>query len=81
MENIQVYQDLANQNRILKEIAFLQAHQVRAPIARILGLNQLFDRDNLLNPANVDILARLVASADELDAVIKDIVKKTNEIQ
>jgi GAF domain-containing protein len=81
MENIQAFQDLATQNNVLKEIAFLQAHQVRAPIARILGLSQLFNRKDLQDPENSEILTRLLSTTKELDDVIKDIVKKTNEIE
>lgn len=80
IENIQVYQELTTQNKMLRDIAFLQAHQVRAPIANILGLNNIFNRDNLSDPVNLEIMDHLKSATDDLDKIVKEIVLKTNEI-
>ena len=61
----------------LKEIAFDQAHLVRAPLANMLGLISLLE--NLKTSDEVkDLLSLLHVSTDQLDAQIKNIVKKTN---
>lgn len=80
IENVQVYQNLTTQNERLREIAFLQAHQVRAPIANILGLYNIFNHDNLSDPINREIMERFKTATDNLDAIVKEIVQKTYEI-
>lgn len=72
---------LKAQNNKLFEIAFLQSHQVRAPVAHILGLISLFKKDNLSDPINKDIIKMLETSAIELDQVIHKITERTNEIK
>ncbi len=65
----------------LSEIAFLQGHQVRRPVASLLGLASLFVFDNPSDPINSEVLSRVEIATRELDKVIKEIVKKTNEIE
>lgn len=64
----------------LFEIAILQSHQVRGPIANILGLINLFNFDNPGDPMNTDIIKNLREVTIALDKVIRVIVQKTNEI-
>jgi CheY-like chemotaxis protein len=72
---------LLQQHRRLMEIAFLQSHQVRRPVATILGLINLFNANGPGNPQNAEIVEKLVIASKELDSVIKDIVQKTNQIK
>lgn len=73
-------QALETQNEKLKEIAWVQSHEVRAPLARLMGLTLLLkDYPN----ANMDIpetLGHLMDSANELDEIIRRIVRKTEGI-
>lgn len=78
--NVYAYNDLETQNEKLREIAFLQSHQVRVPIANVLGLFQLFNFNNPADPVNTEIMGKLKMSADSLDAVIREIVSNTGEI-
>lgn len=64
------------QNEKLRSIAWVQSHEVRAPLSRIMGLVMLVNRKN----GSVDlpeVLNHLLESAEELDSVIKRIVKET----
>lgn len=63
--------------KILSEIANAQSHEVRAPLARILGLINLFDKNNPTSDINKDVIKYIHVSALELDQVIKKIVDKT----
>ena len=65
----------------LLEIAFLQSHQVRVPIVHILSLFNLFNFDNPADPINAEVMCKLKISAESLDAIIKEIVKKTSELE
>jgi PAS domain S-box-containing protein len=66
-------------NKLLTDIAWVQAHKVRGPVANILGLSKLFNYDNAADPSNKEILINLKAAVHDLDDVIKEVVHKTNE--
>lgn len=68
------------QNQKLIEIAWVQSHEVRAPLARLMGLIQLINR---YPEEKVDVnltLGHILESAKELDEIIRKIVRKTEEI-
>ena len=68
---------IESQNTKLKEIAWTQSHLVRAPLARIMGLVDLFNSNALDEDETLQYLNYILASANELDKVIKEIVLKT----
>jgi len=72
--------DLETQNRKLMEIAWVQSHEVRAPLARIMGLIQLVKRYPEAHLDLKDTLDHIVQSANDLDQIIRKIVRKTEEI-
>jgi PAS domain S-box-containing protein len=69
---------LTIQNDILKEIAFVQSHEVRRPLANILGLIDGLTAE----PHTIDdkYLSLLKQSSEELDGMIKKIVARTYEV-
>jgi len=68
---------LKAQNEKLLKIAFLQSHEVRAPVASILGLVSLFDFDNKSADINGEIVNMLKSAAEVLDKTIHEIVENT----
>jgi DNA-binding NarL/FixJ family response regulator len=64
------------QNKKLREIAWIQSHIVRAPLARMMGLMDLFKSAGDEKETIVDFL---IESAHELDAIIQDITNKAHE--
>ncbi|OYY99824.1 MAG: hypothetical protein B7Y37_12825 [Sphingobacteriia bacterium 28-36-52] len=70
---------LENKNKRLAQIAWEQSHLVRAPLARILGIVNLLKHEFIKNDDKENFIVHLKNSAEELDAVIKSIVFKTNE--
>ncbi len=73
-------EELELQNRKLMEIAWVQSHEVRAPLARIIGLVQLVSRYPDENVNLKTTLGRITESANDLDEIIRKIVRKTEEI-
>ena len=72
---------LEMQNQKLMEIAWVQSHEVRAPLARLMGLVHLLVRSGQNgNIENVETLRHIIRSANELDEIIRKIVRKTEEI-
>lgn len=80
IENVNAYKELTSQNKMLREIAFLQAHQVRAPIANVLGLISLFNFTEYADPVNGEVLERMKEATEKLDNLVREIVQKTNEL-
>jgi|GEM_PF-5605207 len=64
------------QNNDLMSIAWLQSHEVRKPVANILGLVDL-----LKDETNSEYLQYLQQSAEELDRIVREIVSLTNTIR
>lgn len=74
---------IEKQNEKLKEIAWIQSHVVRAPLAKIMGLVDLIKNRGLdIDDKDYDkIYEYILTSADELDTIIRDITKKSEEIK
>lgn len=64
------------QNEQLQDIAWIQAHKVRGPLATILGLGQLF-QGSKTEEENRIIIEGIIFSSQKLDEVIREIVNKT----
>jgi PAS domain S-box-containing protein len=67
---------LNEQNEQLREIANIQSHKVRGPLATLLGLALLI-RDNDVSPQTWELLKGIVDSAEKLDKVIREVVNTT----
>ncbi|MCE3279953.1 MAG: sensor protein [Bacteroidetes bacterium] len=72
---------LAMKNEKLTEIAFLQSHQVRRPVATLLGLINLIKLEDPADPINMEVIPKIEVVTKELDLVIHDIVIKTAEAE
>lgn len=81
IENVYAFNELKSKNDKLMEIAFLQSHQVRVPIVRVLGLYNLFNFDNPNDPVNSEILGQLKTTIEEMDILVKQIVENTSRIK
>jgi len=68
---------LENQNNKLREIAHIQSHNVRGPLATIMGLTLLF-KENPADPQMEEIIEGICISSENLDNAIKDIINKSN---
>ena|GEM_PF-2507894 len=65
--------DLIQYNKQLEQYAFVTAHNLRAPVARIIGLCQLINMDHSDAVETRSIIGRLLNSSEELDQVIKEL--------
>lgn len=70
---------MQEQNKRLREIAWIQSHDVRRPVATLLGLIEVLRMD-FFPPEKSQFLDYIRQSAKELDAVIHRIVMKANEL-
>jgi PAS domain S-box-containing protein len=72
--------NLAAQNKELRQIAWMQSHEMRRLVANIIGLISLLEKERL-NPENQEIIFFLDKEISALDAVIHKIVKSVNETE
>ncbi len=64
--------ELERKNKALEEYAFINAHELRAPVASILGLIHLMQKLDLKEEEKVYV-EHLIVSAKKLDAVVSSI--------
>jgi PAS domain S-box-containing protein len=69
------YEELLKVNAILQEIAWINSHELRRPVASLLGLIGLL-KDTSEEKERKDCLVMLEASSKELDDIVRDINQK-----
>lgn len=72
LELAQSNENLRGQYQKIEQFNFITAHKIRGPVARILGLANLFQEDTR-GDAREEYVARINKSARELDAIIHDL--------
>jgi FixJ family two-component response regulator len=72
---------IESQNQILRKIAYSQSHEVRAPLARILGVINLLENVELTEEETKYLMEQLKVSAAEMDEIVHSIVKQTQSIK
>lgn len=68
---------IALQNKNIKEIAFIQSHLIRSPLSKVMGITKLLSVEPLQNPAHQEMISYLLQSSEELDNLVVDIIKRT----
>ncbi len=76
-------QELIEYNQQLEQFAFVSSHNLRAPVARILGLGQLLEMADKVTLDEGFVHRSLISTTRELDRVVKDLntileIKKNN---
>lgn len=72
---------IEDKNEILKGIAWTQSHEVRGPLATIMGLISLLNEEDFANTENKEIIEGLKQAAEQLDDIIRKIVKKAESAE
>ncbi len=65
--------ELIRQNNQLEQFNYIIAHNLRAPVARLLGLTQIINSHDFKMPQDKVVLDKLEHSAEELDTIIFDL--------
>lgn len=68
---------IESQNQRLREIAWMQSHKVRAPLARILAIAQLIEPEYFDPAHDRHLVDEICKSAHELDGILMEIVQRT----
>lgn len=67
--------ELTRQNQELLRFSYITSHNLRAPLANILGLLNLFDRSHLPTQEDKFVLDSLFESANTLNSTLQDLVE------
>ncbi len=65
--------ELINQNIQLEQFAFITAHNLRSPVAQLLGLVSLFNVENLQDPLNAEILQHIKKASFAMQQTLQDL--------
>lgn len=75
-------QEINEQREKLLHIAWQQSHEMRAPLANVMGISQLLQTDaHLSRDELLDLLSKLDESTAQLDAIIRNIVAQSSHKQ
>ncbi len=69
---------IEHQNERLREIAWIQSHVVRAPLARLIGFSNMLISKDYHAEEGQQFVEHIRASAIELDGIIRDIAAKSD---
>jgi PAS domain S-box-containing protein len=70
--------ELLDTNIQLRQYSFIVSHNLRAPIANILGCLNIFNEDDPNDPKNKKLLNGLKVSANSVDGILQDLNKILN---
>jgi hypothetical protein len=76
--------DIENQNRVIKEVAWVQSHQFRGPLSRILGLIDVvenYDQFRHIKKDKSELVSEIGKAALELDELIRKLNAEIEEIE
>lgn len=71
----QANKELVSQNAQLEQYAFITAHNLKAPVARLRGLVNIFELTNKPANPNNELIHRIKEASLDMDEVISDINK------
>lgn len=74
-------QQLQHQNDVLREIARINSHEIRKPVASILGIIAVIDLEKNDKTLNTELFGMLKESTSELDAVLHKIRDKLKQLR
>ena len=80
-ERMEKVRQILNHNNRLLEITSLASHEIRGPVASMLGLLNLINKSKITSAPNLELINYLEVATIKLDEVIHLIVEKTLEVE
>ena len=79
-QTIEQVKAIEKQNSILRDIAWTQSHELRGPLSRMMTILGFLHQDIDTGLSNEELLQEMRRTTDEMDAVIKNIVYKSEKV-
>lgn len=75
-------EELIKNNQDLQQFSFITSHNLRAPVANLISLLSLFDKENLEEPFNKVLLEKFEEATGQMNSTLNDLLEvlvlKTN---
>lgn len=65
--------ELIRQNEQLQQFGYITSHNLRSPVANLLGLMEVFDEDELANKTYVRAVQHIRETAEKMDEILQDL--------
>lgn len=72
---------LKKHSKVLNEIVYMQAHDVRGPVATLLGMAHMFNKKNPADPINELIIKNMEKVTMKLDIAVKEVITKKSGME
>lgn len=72
---------LERQNERLQRVAWMQAHDLRGPLTRLMGLANLIQRKKDLGKPLGELIDIIQSTSNELDNVVRTIIKEAEQVK
>ncbi|HEX8530045.1 MAG TPA: PAS domain-containing protein, partial [Cytophagales bacterium] len=72
-EQTKLIAELSAKNRDLEQFAFITSHNLRAPVANLLGLVDLYNEADPGDPMNAVVIQQMGQATGKLDEIIRDL--------
>jgi PAS domain S-box-containing protein len=69
----QINQELIYQNEQLNQYSYIVSHNLRGPIATILGITNIFESENTTPELKEELVKHIQKSTNHLDSIIRDL--------
>lgn len=66
---------LVKNNQDLQQFSFITSHNLRAPVANLLGLLNLFNKENISDPFNEVLIEKFEDAANQLNNTLSDLIE------
>lgn len=80
-EEVKLNEDVKRLNKKLDLIASLFSHQIRGPVATIIGLSNIMNYASPMDPINNEVISRINTPLRQLDDAISRIVALSSECE
>ncbi|MFD1257035.1 PAS domain S-box protein [Mucilaginibacter terrae] len=65
--------ELVRRNRTLEEFTYIVSHNLRAPVANIIGLSQMLEVEDDVSSHQQSVIEKILSSVDKLDNMVRDL--------
>src|SRR5258708_18185946 len=73
MERMRISNDLVQRNKDLEQFAYIISHNLRAPLANIIGLSKILKQPDISSDEKIESEEFLFQSIAKLDEIVKDL--------
>jgi PAS domain S-box-containing protein len=73
-EQLALIDELMRQNKDLQQFSYITSHNLRAPVANMMGILTLYNRENPADPFNQVLMEKFGESTDQLNATLTDLL-------